>query len=265
MNCSDIASSLRRLDRMLSRLRVLEDGSSQVLQDAARRVEESYKRFHERSQQTHHKGAGQLDWGFEISPEHPLRFVRAEHVEGHMPEVDLYGMMRWGSRDGYPEESSFVLRVWSSSAAFFYREEWDAERFCECLTSSANAQGVVSPRRVLLRLRFDLRKRDALHEPLYHLQIGGQAKPDELCWLPNIANPRIPFVPVDLLLACEIVVADFFSCRYLELTNEPEYRWLLGKTHTWLLRPYLEDCLSAMNDGKSWVQHAHTPQYRSPR
>jgi hypothetical protein len=262
MNHQGVAQTLRRLARTMRELRVLADDSSQVLDDAASEVEASYQRFRKRSLQTHHVGTGQLDWGFDIRPESPLRFVRADHVGGHRPEVDLHGTMRWDSEDGHPEKACIVLRVWSRSEGFFYREDWDAERFCDLVTRPENAQGMIPPRRVLLRLHFDLKTRCARDEPLYHLHVGGQAQPDELCWLPNIDNPRIPFVPVDLLLACEIVIADLYPDRYSDLTRVNEWRYLLRQSQDWLLKPYLEECLSAMNSGTSWLQHAHSSEYR---
>lgn len=173
--------------------------------------------------------------------------------------------MRWASCSDRPDDVCLVLRVWSGSETYFYRDGWDAERFCDMVTDPRTTSAGLECRRVLLRLHFDLRKRDAEHpEPLYHLQIGGQAKQNELCWFPDgMENPRIPFVPVDLVLACEIVISDLFSDKYASLVRDLSWKRLVHKSHVSLMRPYLEDCLSALKQNQSWLEHLHSTEYRS--
>jgi hypothetical protein len=263
MGHEDVVKSLRGLSTNLSR--VLDHSSQQVLQDAIRQVGESHRQFQLWVRRTHHSGAGQRNWGFDIYPHRPLRFIRAEHIRGIEPEVDLYGRMRWTSDNDQPDDACIVLRVWSSNHSYFYREDWDAERFCDILTAPEDGYGISLHRRVLLRLHFDLKTRGVTQrEPLYHLHVGGMAECNELCWYPSgIDNPRIPFLPLDLVMACEMVIADLFADKHMQLLRDRSWQALMHQSQKTMLRPYLEEWIRAIDNGGSWLGHLHTAEYRN--
>lgn len=81
MSYADVIRSLHGLDQHLSGFLVAD--SRQVIQDAMRQVENSYKLFAQWKRRTHHKGAGQCTWGFDIPPHRPVRFKRADHIKGY--------------------------------------------------------------------------------------------------------------------------------------------------------------------------------------
>lgn len=261
MSHSHIWQSLHGIYRLFSG--VLEPCSQSVLADAASQVQESYSRFTQCRGKTHHVGAGQLQWGFAITPENPLRFARADHIRGLCPEADLYGRMSWSSASDWPDDACFVLRMWSGSESYIFRKAWDAADVQDILTRPGRTVSATPPRRVLLRLHFDLRTEGAPDsEPVYHLHVGGQAQEDELCWYPSgIDNPRIPYFPIDIVMACNIVISDFHTVDYFDISKKPEWRYLLKESQSRFLRPYLEKCLKAIDKDEPWWIHADRDEH----
>jgi hypothetical protein len=96
------------------------------------------------------------------------------------------------------------------------------------------------PRRVLYRVRFD-RALPGADEPAFHLQIGGLVHDEtkELDWHPTgISLPRIPMPPMDLVLAVEIIVANFFPEFYSRKRQEGQWRGLIKRAEEFVSHHY---------------------------
>ena len=210
--------SLRLLEKHLRP--VLPRDSRSLLLDAANQVEGSSR--------------GGRPWSLTISSARPLRFNSSEEDERIRP--DIYCQIVCGD-DRLPlKEHSVTLRVWSDAADLSFRENWDSIRVREKL----EAVGVSS--RVMMRMHFD-RAPLAASEPLFHLQFGGLAQEAEreICWHPHkLSLPRIPFPPLDLVLACELVLANFFPSTYLEKRQESEWGSLVRHILDDVAKPYYE-------------------------
>lgn len=54
---------------------------------------------------------------------------------------------------------------------------------------------------------------------------------DECCWFPEeIDVPRFHFPPIDVVLLCELVLANFFDKKSEDLRKKPEWRSLVRKS-----------------------------------
>ncbi len=201
---------------------MIEREAQDVLDEAALQVEASGKKSQ--------------CWSLVIPPTRSLRFKRTE-VDNRI-SLDLYCMLRL-SEDAIPlAEQSVVLRIWSEDLALSYRVDWDAPIIEKKLMNA----GVF--RRVLARLHFD-RAPPGVSEPRFHLQYGGHSTDErELSWSPaNLAVPRIPASPVEVILACQIILANFFPRTYSVKRDEPQWRALICKAEMFVV-PYHELCHS---------------------
>ncbi len=165
----------------------------------------------------------QQPWSVQITSRRPLRFDRSQVDDRIRP--DLFCHLTASPGDWPFARQSVVLRVWSEEISLSFREEWDSRRIFDQLTSRA-------PKRVMLRMHFDQADQGA-NEPRFHLQFGGRAQEEEeeLSWhVPNIGEPRIPFPPLEIVLACELVVANFFPRFYETKKQEPQWRALVRRS-----------------------------------
>src|SRR5260370_1397775 len=119
------------------------------------------------------------------------------------PSEAIYSLTVLRDRFGRILDSTAArVRVWALDKNLCYRADWDAERVREELNESLG--------RVMLRFHFDLAE-PPQSGPKYHIQIGGVPHGGELWWLPPSLNlPRIAHPPIDLVLACEMIAANFF-------------------------------------------------------
>lgn len=88
--------------------------------------------------------------------------------------------------------------------------------------------------------------------PAYHFQFGGNRL------LENVANygevlvpepPRLVHPPLDAILACNFVLANFFPSDWQRLSDESEYTRLVGNSQRRLWKPYAEAVANAWEPG----------------
>ena len=131
-------------------------------------------------------------------------------------------------------KQSIVVRVWSEHADLCFRKDWDSRTVARRLKQRD------APRRVMYRVRFD-RALPGADEPAFHLQIGGLVHDEakELDWHPTgLSLPRIPMPPMDLVLAAEIIVANFFPEFYSRKRQEGQWRGLVKRAEEFVSRHY---------------------------
>jgi len=174
-----------------------------------------------------------LSWRLEIPRDKPLRFNQSENQRGSKFIPELNCIIEGGTRKERPIESiQLELKLCSSKPDFIFREAWDSKRVAEKIEESKSKE------RVMIRFHFDSGKKTEDGEPLFHFNLGGVAAESELCWMPTtIRNPRFSYMPLDLVLACELVVSNFFPKKYRDLQDNPDWRALVYRSEYVLLRP----------------------------
>jgi hypothetical protein len=170
-----------------------------------------------------------------------------------LPEIfcDLAGP---GQAEWPLETQNLVIRVWSLDRALSFRPELDAEAVSKWLDDSG------LPNRVILRLHFD-KAEPGQKGTLFHLQVGGKPVEEERekCWLGGIPGvPRIPMHPMDLILACELVIANFFHEHFQRVCEDPEWREVVKRAELRTLRRYYEICWMHFRLGEDHLGREHT-------
>ena len=193
--------------------------------------------------------------GYTIQRDKPLRFIAAD-VNGYKLRPDIHCHVRWDGAGQPPSSRNLVIRIWSNQQGVMWREQLDAPDLREDLHEALG--------RVMLRFHFDQHDSPTdgvveLTHPIHHMQVGGVAGDDELCWLhQSITVPRFPYPPLDLILACELVCVNFFPDEYERIRVHDIWKGAINASEQSLLRPYYEAChrhLSMRLPGSLWERH----------
>ena len=192
-------------------------------------------------------------WSYQTRAGTALTFRECSY-NGYRYQVDIQFSIRGhGSDSAAPLTwQAVVIRVWSLDANLCARDDWDSKRIVDVFRS-----GGAGKRRVMVRHHFDLANQGQ-EGPRYHVQIGGGADDDEYCWHPRqMALPRLLHLPVDLILACELVVANFFPDEYKTLRDEPEWEALVRRSEDYFVRPSVTKWLGGIDrDDRPSLLHA---------
>ena len=186
---------------------------------------------------------GEQQWVLDIPRKKPLRFEKSRNARGArlIPALSCH-MVGEEDSPSPPFISKIEMRLLSDEYPLIYRKEWDSSVIDDRLSQLNPME------RVMFRCHFDIGESNKDGEPKYHLNYGGVAQDEELCWMPtSIRHPRIPFFPIDLVLACELLVANFFPREFLTLQKEPEWRALVYASEHTLLRSLLDECARRCN------------------
>lgn len=182
-------------------------------------------------------------WRFSIPFERPLVF-KMSGVNGLRLQVDI--VCEIGGCGDDISRQNIVLRVWSLDENVSYREQLDTIGLKEILESCGW-------KRVMLRFHLDKRDPGARKtEPLYHLQVGGNPRDDENCWLhKSIGVPRFHHPPMDIVLLCEFILVNFFHGESENLRKKPEWRSLVRKSQDIFQSEYFANCINHLKDNAS--------------
>lgn len=179
-----------------------------------------------------------IRWNFSIPRGRPLSFKENETKL----QVDLAGIIE-GEGDDVREVRT-LLRVWSLDKTMCYRVGVDSEQIEEKFQQTG--------KRVIVRYHFDCRAPNVkrMPEPIYHLQVGGDALDEENCWFPkHLEIPRFHFPPMDIVLLCELVLANFFHQESENLRKTPEWVSLVRKCQDAFQLKYFEQFNSCFKSG----------------
>ena len=207
----------------------LEPSSSNIIFEAANQIRESLKRSRDTAK-----------WKLVISYEDPLTFLITD-MDGYKLQIDTSCELEGIGTE--IKQQKILLRVWSCDEKISYREGIDAPELKERLEG-------LDWKRLMVRFHLDLRNPDVKKpEPLYHLQIGGTPRPDEYCWFPKkLEVPRFPYPPMDLILLCEFILANFFPEGSEDLRKNPEWKSLVRHSQDFFLKPYHDMCMRYLGD-----------------
>jgi len=215
--------------------RILESNAPQVLEQAKAQVRDT-KREHDERLRQRRRDYPIGPWGYRISPEMPLRF-QDTMINDLWLRVDVVCEALWIGENNEPHSQLLVVRVWALNDDVMFREDWDAP----------GIKARVNPEygRVMLRLHFE-RANPNQQGPLYHVQVGGNAWPNECCWLHKaISMPRLAYPPMDLVLACEMIAANFFPAQYRQIRTDNSWKGIVRASQESLLGPYYSTCADA--------------------
>jgi hypothetical protein len=208
----------------------------EILDDRMYLLSNSFILDNARKNLSSEKDAESTAWNIYISREKPLRFVKSENTRGAqlIPELscDIIG---GNDTTRSISSSNIEIKLKSDEYNLIFRKDWDSSTIEKKLAKLKE--------RVMVRCHFDYGEKSEDGEPIYHLNFGGISHNDELCWIPDaIRNPRIPFIPIDLVLAIELIVANFYPKKYPILCNDRDWRSLVYTSEKVFLSPVLEKC-----------------------
>lgn len=188
-------------------------------------------------------------WGYEIPDTYPLSFKRSEVLNG--AHVDIYCDVKWGDGN-LPVKQDIKIRIWSEDETITFRPGFDSEDIWYKL----NDAGRVHKRRVISRFHFDKadhsQGKGKEYHPEYHVQVGGVSREYELCWHPHSFDiPRIPHHPMELFLTCQLVAANFFPEKYVDISQELIWLKHLHSCQKAMLLDYYQRCVRAIDRGES--------------
>jgi hypothetical protein len=247
MNPTWIKFGLREIKRNFKS--ILDDNAGWVIDDAIAGLDSTKEEFEKRQIQTHDPRLTPEPWGYRIYPEYPLRF-KPRTIKGINLWVDLYCIVLWEEEEALPVKQDIHLRVWSDEIELIYRPDWDSEKVYKELTEG----------RVMLRCHFDLAN-PGQPGPEYHLQFGGNPRENELCWFPETLRlPRLPYPPMDLVLICQLIAANFYWEEYVGFRETAEWINTLRRSQEYLLENHHAGCLSAL-DQDLLVDYLWNPSY----
>jgi hypothetical protein len=219
---------------------ILDRGSAtRVLQNARIQAQNNYDLYQSYVGRTHYThNITEAGWGFNITRNDPLRFEQTT-ISKYSFRVDLTCEFFWVGNEF--AKRNIAVRLWALNRQVFFREEWDAERI---------RAGALNER-VMMRFHFDMAEPDQ-SAPLSHLQIGGIADANEYCWLhPKIEKPRFAHMPIDLVLACELIGATFYEQRYRKIRKSGLWKGEIRKSQQAHLQGYFQECLNAIASDRS--------------
>lgn len=237
---------IRSLNAIKALKKVLEPDAEGVIDSAINSIVDSKEQYDKYQRRTDLSDKSVNDWGYSIL-EPALRF-KVVTYKGYKLRPDLICNFRWQKEGALPTlRQELVLRVWSADEDLMYREEYDSDMIGELVTAQYNPL----KERVMLRCHFDLANPNQ-DGPLYHLQIGGNPRAEEHCWYPKEFDlPRLIHHPLDTVLLCQLVIANFFPEDYQEIRRDINWRWAVKTVERYLLSEYYAQCLAVINDKKT--------------
>jgi len=245
MHYSLVQGLLRNISKTCRR--ILDDSSLNiVIPQAIEMVEVTFNSY-EYAKRNQTRGYNPAPWGYAIDHSQPLRFRPSNALGGIRLQVDVYCDIRWRDKD-LPETQDIKVRIWSEDDPIRFDEERDAQKILAQLTDPARNRSD----RVISRFHFDKTNQNQQSGPLYHLQIGGIPHDYELCWHPKGVNtPRLGYHPMELLLTCQMIAANFFWTDYLEIREKSEWRTEVKHFERLLLKDYFKRCYDAIDSAES--------------
>ncbi len=218
---------------------ILESGSRDVVDAAILEAKLTRKKYDASIGQTHSTQKAK-EWGYEITPLTPLQF-KTSLCGGHLLRVDISCDLRWSNEKMLKQD--VAMRVWATEEKLVFREKWDSHQVLDYLTASSSSD----LKRVMFRCHFDLAASNQ-PGPENHLQVGGNGVIEEQCWFPDsVKIPRFAYPPMDLLLVCQMVAANFFPDEYNNIRKQPAWRRRVINSERLLWKPYYDRCQEYFN------------------
>jgi len=199
-------------------------------------------------------------WNFSISNDYPIRFCPCNlngnmiqvdfscNIEGNIPSLNKRDVTIWDAIEKY----NVLIRVWSLEERLSFRNNFDSESIRDLIQ-------INDQRRVILRFHIDKKVQNVtIEEPYYHMHFGGIAQENEIAWYPkNFDPPRFYFFPLDIVLATEFILMNFFSIKSYKLREDPEWKSIVITAQEIFLKPCINKYHQYVNDdSNSFLNHS---------
>lgn len=197
-----MAMNLRQLSSELLTMGVIEDGAVPAIESAVAKLS---------SQKNSAK------WGYDIEKSNPIKFKPIDHGRLGRIHILLTLQLAYSCADRDGRAGGF--------------EKLNVTFECRHFSS-----------KLLGRWHIDLANIDGVSQegPLFHLQFGGHSaggdRGDEF----KLEVPRWGHPPMDLVLACELVVANFFPSSWKENRDSAAWYHLVRDSEALCLQHYYE-------------------------
>ena len=221
--------------------------------------------------------------GYVIHPDNPLSFKKVynEELKRHV-WADLYCDIQWSGDgdDPLPAAQDLKLRVWSEWSTEGATPEKrllrdremeavakaDAKRNThdKMILAELDKTRYEGDTRVVYRCHFDRANvgdnGEPQRGPRFHVQFGGAPRADEAPWLSGVIDlPRLPVPPMDAVLACDLIAANFYPDVYKGLIEDFQWRSVVRRSER-MLRAYYQRSIEAMDDKKCAVHYWDHPR-----
>jgi hypothetical protein len=236
-----MASNIRRLAYILKKNQLIPSNSSMIMEEAASNV----------------KSGTPDKWELAVPPQTPLEFSQAEKDKRLVP--DIFCQIKISNQGRCPiSHLNVVVRVWSIKDDYSFRPDWDSESVRQIL----GRKGL--HKRVMFRCHYD-RCSESQKAPIFHLQFSGKPQNDELYWFPHTLElPRFPSPPMDLVLACELIVATFFPSVHERLGQNGTWISLIKESESFFTSTFYKLCkeyFDAARPYQTLLEHLCFPTY----
>lgn len=105
--------------------------------------------------------------------------------------------------------------------------------------------------RLLIKHHVDLANKGGAEEyqegPLFHLQFGGHSPGGDKNFEVALKEPRWLYFPMDLILLCELVVANFFPDKWKNLQREAGWTDAIVSSQKFCLSPFIAKISEILN------------------
>jgi len=219
MKAKRMATNITRLRGMLKKHKLVADETLWIMNEAASQV----------------GSCPPKEWEILITPDRPVEFVRTETDDRLRP--DVFCNIKATTNGTLPlSHLRLVLRVWSVTKDMSFRPDWDSNR----IRQEFRRIGAFS--RVMFRCHYD-NCSPQQYAPIFHMHFGGDPTNGEHCWFPHFLElPRFPSPPIDLILACELVVATFFPSVHRKLMQNGAWISLIQESESFFLGEFYKTC-----------------------
>lgn len=168
-------------------------------------------------------------WSYEVSPSNPIEFTP---IFNHSINADIRPRL----------SARISVRATETGGVCFDR--------MDVALDVLDATG-----KVLVRHHVDLANYKPSEDtfqpgPLFHLQFGGHTPKQMRGFEVPIDEPRWPCFPMDLVLVCEIVVANFYPEKWAKLRTERNWREAVIASQQFCLAPFLKNLTEKIEDTK---------------
>jgi hypothetical protein len=212
----DMAGAIKGCLTTLTRAGVLESASLAYVIEAIRSMDGNKK-----------------SWGYVINPSRPLKF--RSYMD---PYLDF-------------EISPFVYMDIAVDNALAKESMPPFKRLV--VTLEVRRQSDSS---VIYRSHLDLANKEgnpACYQrgPLHHIQFGGHVPRGDRELDLRLKIPRWPYPPMDVVLICETVVANFYPEIWDELKNQKAWKEYIKQSQKFCFHRYFEKATKCIEDGRS--------------
>ncbi len=244
MDARRVGTSLRHVGKVYNEIL---DSSHQIVLPAAQAQVETTKKEYDYAQRNRTRGFTPEPWGYTIDHAQPLKFKPIQIPNGIKVQVDVYCDIRWEDSNA-PVKQDIKVRIWSTHEETIFDQNRDSAHVQERLSDPERNQSG----RVVSRFHLDRADSEQKCGPKFHLQFGGVPEEYELCWHPKKVNlPRLEHRPMELFLTCQLIAANFFWDKYIEIRKKGEWRMEIIQYQDLMLKDYYTECLTAITNKES--------------